>query len=207
MKTVKAKCKLIREMLGTAAADPEVHEKFIASKSADKNKIKEEMAALSAAELIEKSLTVFPRDEDGDPFIYDYQVRGHIKDFLGGEVEFQDLYIKVGTKEYKFSKWTYKRLVDNFIFVTPRKIKLRLPEGKDMGLCTRPLRAETQQGPRIALATSETIPEGTEFEFEVHCRQPELFDLIPKALDYGALNGLLQWRNSGKGTFTWEERS
>jgi len=29
MKTVKAKCKLTREMLGTAAADPEVHEKFI----------------------------------------------------------------------------------------------------------------------------------------------------------------------------------
>ncbi len=59
-------------VLGTASADPEVHEKFIASKSADKEAAKEELKSLPADELMEKSTTVFHRDDQGNPILYDY---------------------------------------------------------------------------------------------------------------------------------------
>jgi len=202
---MKVRLTLVEEMLGTSCSNPEVHEEFIASKSADKVKIKEELEALPAEVLIEKSLTIFPRDENGNPFLYDYQIRGFLKNFLGTKVEFGPLVLKVGKKDYKFSKWTYKRLVDNYVFVKPRRIKLNMPEGSEVSFCTRPLRAETMKGERVALATSEAVPAGTTFEFEIRCLQPELYDLMPEALDYGEFNGLLQWRNSGKGTFTWED--
>jgi hypothetical protein len=203
---MKIKATYIEEALGTASADPEIHEKFIASKSADKEKVKEEMAATSAEELIEKSLTIWPKDEDGKPFIWDYQVRGFIKSWFQMKTEFTDFKILVGKKkEYKVSKWTYKRIVDNHIFVFPRKIFLTMPENTEITICTRPLRAETQRGERVALASSEAIPEGTTFEFEIRCLVPQLEELIPDILNYGELKGISQWRNSGKGKFTWEE--
>lgn len=69
-----ARIKLTEEMLGTASANPDVHREFIASKSADAEKAEEELAALPAAELEQKSRTVFHRDPDGVPIIYDYQL-------------------------------------------------------------------------------------------------------------------------------------
>jgi len=59
------------------------------------------------------------------------------------------------------------------------------------------------QGERIALARSETCPAGTQMWFTVTC----LWDyekLLTEWLDYGRLRGLGQWRNSGKGRFTYE---
>ena len=97
---------------------------------------------------------------------------------------------------------TVKRLVDSYIFVTPRKIMIP----GDLGpICTRPLRAMTMQGERVSLASSETIPEGRSFECEIVTLAPALLPLIVDALDYGQHKGLLQWRNSGKGRFTWKE--
>jgi len=205
----KIKCTFTEDMLGTASSDPEVHSKHIASKSADKEKMKEELASLPADELLEKSMTVLHRfDEDGNPFIYDYQFKGFIKEALGVQVEFGKMEIKAGRKKASISKWTYKRIVDNFVFVYPRKIRLNFPEGKtleDAELCTRPLRADTMRGERVALATSETVPVGTTFECEVEIDNPLLVKTIEKCLDYGAKKGIGQWRNSGKGRFDWEE--
>lgn len=202
---MKVRATLIEEMLGSASANKEIHEEFVAAKSADKEKIKEELAALPAEDLMEKSVTVFHRDENDNPIIWDYQIRGHIKSFFQVKTEFGDFKIKVGQKEFKFSKWTFKRLVDNFIFIKPRQIALQIPEGGQVGSCTRSLRADTMKGPRIALATSETVPAGTTFEFEILTIQPELSEFFAECLDYGALNGLGQWRGGGKGSFTWEE--
>ena len=201
---MKAKIKFIQEALGSCSANPELHEEFIASKSADKERIKEELENLPATELMDKTMTVFPK-VDGKPILYDYQVRGHIKSFFKMLVEFEPLKIKVGKKDVSFSKWTYKRLVDLYIFVNPRIIPLHIPDGLNMGVCTRPLRADTMRGERVALASSETVPAGTTCEFEIKCYRPELEPFLKDALDYGAHNGLLQWRNSGKGSFEWEE--
>jgi hypothetical protein len=80
---------------------------------------------------------------------------------------------------------------------------LTLPDGQTIGECSRPLRADTMRGERVALAHSETCPVGTICEFEVVCLLPALEPLVVLCLDYGKLSGLGQWRNSGKGRFNW----
>ena len=74
-----------------------------------------------------------------------------------------------------------------------------------MGTCQRPLRASTAQGERIALASSETVPAGAECEFTIVCLVDNDIDLVKEWLEYGQFHGMLQWRNSGKGRFVWEE--
>jgi hypothetical protein len=197
---MKIKITLVEEMLGTACHNPDVHEEFIASKSADRDKIKQEREALSAEELVDKAVTVFPRGDDGLPMLWDYQVKGFIKEAVGILVDLSDKELKVG--KTKLSKFTHKRIVDNFVFVTPRKIGLGVPVGD---ICTRPLRADTMKGERVSLASSETVPAGTSFVCEIKTLSVALDDLVRQALDYGELKGLGQWRNSGKGRFKWEE--
>ena len=61
------------------------------------------------------------------------------------------------------------------------------------------------QGERVALATSEMLPAGTTCEFTIKTLKADLLPTIKEWLDYGALNGLGQWHNSGAGAFEWEE--
>jgi len=197
---MKIRITLTEDMLGTACQNKEVHEEFIASKSADADKAKEELEALHADELMEKAVTVFPRDVDGAPMLWDYQVKGFIKDAIGLLLELESGEIKVG--KTKLSKFTHKRLVDNYIFVSPRRIHI---DGKLGPICTRPLRADTMKGERVSLASSESILAGASFDCEIITLAPSLEPMIRKALDYGRLKGLGQWRGSGKGRFNWEE--
>lgn len=197
---MKIKITLTEDMLGTASANPDIHKEYIASKSADAKKSEEELKALHADALMEKSTTVFPRDADGTPILWDYQFKGFIKEAVGVLVDLLVKETRIG--KTKLTKFTYKRIVDNFIFVSPRKLRLSEKVGS---LCTRPLRADTMQGERVALASSETVPAGATFICEIRTLNPQLDDLVRKCLDYGALKGIGQWRNSGKGRFTWEE--
>ena len=105
----------------------------------------------------------------------------------------------------KLSRWTYKRVVDNALFVYPRKVRLELPEAAEITQCTRPLRAETMKGERVALATSESVPAGSKLVFDVETLNPKLLELAEQCLDFGEKKGLGQWRNSGAGRFTWEK--
>lgn len=73
-----------------------------------------------------------------------------------------------------------------------------------MANCQRPLRASTALGERIALANSEVCPEGTSCEFEVLCMVDEDAAMLLEWLEYGKYKGIGQWRNSGKGRFTFE---
>jgi hypothetical protein len=200
---MKIKLTFTEGLLGTASANPEVHAEFIASKSADADKAKEEARAIHAEELMEKSTTVFPRNADGAAMLWDYQIKGFLKEAVGVLLDFQEPDMKVG--KAKLSRWTFKKIVDNAVFVTPRAIPLQVPEGCELSRCTRPLRADTMKGERVALATSEEAPRGTVIEFEITTLAPAMDGLIRKCLDYGALKGVGQWRNSGKGRFVWEE--
>jgi hypothetical protein len=193
---MRIKIELIEEMLGTASANPEIHREFIASKSPEADTIEDEVASIGVEGVIEKGMTVFPRHE-GFPFVYDYQIKGFFKDSCSslGRVP--------GMASNKLK--AYKKVIDGTIFVAPRKIKLVLPPGGLIGSCQRPLRAETAQGPRIALANSETVPAGTLLEFDVICLDERAEMYVREWLDYGKLRGLGQWRNSGKGRFTYEE--
>ena len=196
---MKIRIQLTEELLGTASANPEIHAEFIASKGPDAKSIDEEVAALGAERVLEKAMTIFPK-ENGKPFLWDYQLKGFIKEAAGIMIELVDKEIKVG--KTKMTKWTFKRIVDNFIFVTPRKMLIVGTLGHN---CTRPLRADTMQGERVSLATSETVQAGAIIHAEINCLVPSLEELVKKCLDYGKLKGLGQWRNSGKGRFEWKE--
>ena len=95
----------------------------------------------------------------------------------------------------------YKKIIDGLIFVQPREIPIRF-DG-EVGICQRPLRAQTLQGERVALAMSEEIPAGAEIEFDVVCLADENEATVREWLDYGILRGSGQWRNSGKGRFSY----
>ena len=183
------------EILGTSSGNPELHREFIASKAPDAQKMEEEVAALGVDAVEEKSMTVFPRLADGTPFLYDYQIRGFFKEICGAMKAIS------GTKSSKIK--AHKKKIDNTIFVEPREIPLDL-HGMKMANCQRPLRASTAQGERIALANSEVCPEGTSCEFEVLCMVDEDAAMLREWLEYGKYKGIGQWRNSGKGRFTFE---
>ena len=194
MKTLKIKITLLEELLGTASANPDVQREYIASKAADAATIEDEVAAIGVDAAVEKSMTIFPRD-NGKPILYDYQIKGFFKDACGA------LWRVPGTVSNKTK--AYKKIIDGVIFVHPRKIHFEL--AGPIGNCQRPLRAETAQGPRVALANSETIPAGSSFVAEITLLDEGLEKLMREWLDYGKLRGIGQWRNSGKGRFSWEE--
>lgn len=194
-KTMRVRITFLEEVLGTANADKDVHSEFIASKAPDAPSREEEVASLGVDEVERKEMTIFPRLEDGTPFLWDYQIRGFFKSaaqamsYIGGKSKLS----------------AYKKKIDLLVHIQERKIPLIIPNGMEMGNCQRPLRASTMQGDRVALANSETCPAGTIAEFTIECLQDDLMKYVIEWLDYGKYNGLGQWRNSRKGSFEWTE--
>lgn len=194
MKEMRVKLTFTEDVLGTANANPNIHEEFIASNAPDAPSRKEEIEAIGVEKEVEKSMTVFPKDENGNPFLWDYQIRGFFKSaaqagsYMGGDKKLA----------------AYKKKIDLLVFVAERKIPFVLPEGKEMGNCQRPLRAQTMQGERVALANSETVPAGSTVEFTIQILEDKLSSYVEDWLDFGKFNGIGQWRNSGCGRFTWE---
>jgi hypothetical protein len=80
MKELKVRLTFIEGLLGTANSDPNIHEEFIASKSPDAPSREEEIAALGVDEVIQRGKTIFSRDENGNPMLWDYQIKGFFKD-------------------------------------------------------------------------------------------------------------------------------
>lgn len=196
---MKFKVTLNEQLLGTACANPKVHAEWVAVNSKDEAKILEELAALPAEERYELAMTVFPR-ENGRVFIWDYQFKGFIKEAVRILAELHD---PIPIAKSKLTRYTADRIIDNYVFVFPRKIFL-CDESKLGPVCTRPLRAKTAQGERICLASSETVPAGVSFDVLVNPLTAGLIPVVLKAMDYGALKGLGQWRNAGNGRFGYE---
>lgn len=193
-KVLKVKVTMFEEILGTASANPEIHEEFIASKAPDAPSREEEVSAIGAEEVFEKSMTVFPRDKDGNPIAWDYQWKGFFKDACAA-------LRKVPKSECGKIK-AYKKEIDGLIFPEPRQIPIVF--NGEIGICQRPLRGQTAQGERIALASSESIPAGATMTFDIRMLLPEHEKAVREMLNYGQLRGFGQWRNSGKGRFKYE---
>lgn len=189
---MKVKLTIEESILGTWPGNPDVARDFLASKAPNLETVEDEIAALSLEAVVEKGKTIFPRYE-GKPCLYDYQIKGFFKDACS-------TLSRVKTTESAKMK-AYKKIIDGLIFVFPRYIPI---ECDVIGECQRPLRAKTPQGERVSLAISEEIPAGATVEFEIMCLDPSLEDVVYEWLDYGRLRGLGQWRNSGKGRFTYE---
>ena len=197
MEKMRVRLTFVEQILGTASANPELHREYIASKSPDAATIEDEVAAIGVDAAEEKAMTVFPK-EHGKPFLYDYQIKGFFKNACKAMREVD----KSASSKLK----AYKTKIDNLVFVLDRKIFFQNPNGGDVviGNLQRPLRASTAQGERIALANSESIPAGTQIEFTIATLTPDLMNQVNEWLDYGVLNGIGQWHNSGCGRFTWE---
>lgn len=199
MKEMKVRITFTEPLLGTRPADPELHTRFVASKAPDHRTMEQEVADLGAEEVEERGKTVFPRLEDGTPYIYDYQIKGFLKE--AGKA----LRKVSGTKSSKLK--AYRQEIDNLIFVGPRRIPLWMPIDLDLTATDnqRPLRASTPQGERVALAHSEEAPAGTYIECTFSCMVDSDLDLVKEWLDYGKWKGMGQWRNASYGRFSWEE--
>lgn len=194
---IKVKLTLIEEMLGTKAANPEVFATFIASKHPTGTPQRDEL--YNAENREENGTTVFHR-QGGVIGIYDYQIKGFFKDACSAINRFDSEY-RDGMEKLS----AFKSKIDGCIFAGPRFIPIVIPEGKTIGICERPLRAETAQGPRVSLCRSETVPEGSTLDCEIEIFQSDLAGWVELLLNYGKLRGLGQWRNSGKGRFSWAE--
>lgn len=221
---------LQEEALGMSPG-ADILDQFIAKNSPDAKSRKEELEAMmktmdaddALAEMIEKGTTVFPRDDEGVPFLWDYQFKGALKDICGLVSRIE------GSLSSKFS--AYKKKIGGLVMPGPRKIRLILPEGEKMGICQRPLRSATARGEITALASSETVPAGTTAivdigYYELKGEAPKekkkggkpvldengkkvftpsvMRETILEWLEYGEERGLCQWRSSGKGRFTFE---
>jgi hypothetical protein len=203
MKEFRVRITFTDPILGSKPADPELHSRFVASKAPDHKTMREEIESIGVDAVEERGMTVFSRMEDGNPCLWDYQIKGFFKDSCGALRRADDYKSK--------SLKAYKKEIDGLIFVREREIPWMLDgiyvdmhKRGGVGTCERPLRAETMQGPRVALASSETVPAGCTLTFHVTFLKDSLVPYVEEWLDYGCLRGLGQWRNSGKGRFFWE---
>lgn len=195
----------IDDVLGTQPGDPDIHGTYVSKNAPDAATKEEEIAAIGEDEFRAKGKTVFPVDKDGCPIFYGYQVRGFFKSACSALRPIK------GTKSSKLKN--YKKEIDLRIMVYPnaddpagRMIKIHTTD-EGVGECQRPLRANTMQGPRVAIADSDSVSKGSWIEFDVVMLQDDDWELVSEWLDYGRFNGLGQWRNSGKGAFFWKEIS
>lgn len=191
----------ITEMLGTKPANAEIYNNYIASKAPAGAYTDDETDALP--DNAENGKTVFLLDpKTGAVCLQDYMIRGYLKSAMEALVAVN------GIKQPR-SK------IDRYVFVTPRMIPLRrqgtgeLIRAADLDF-QRALRAQTMQGPRVTLASSEMVE-----HWELDCsliliESPSsksskaiTWDALEQALDYGVLCGLGQWRNGSYGRFTW----
>lgn len=209
-------------IMGSNPANPDIHSQYVAAKAKElakaglisdeqaRAKAEEETSMLPSAEELaeqqrdikERGLTVFLRNGRGELCLSAHVIKGYFKSAF-----------TVLKDQLKIS--AVKGKVDNLIFVSPAYIPI-LMDGRPVhtpdGYCERPLRAETMQGPRISLASSELLDAPWELEFELTLignsatkRSVEIsWAEIECALSYGEFKGLGQWRNGGYGSFRFE---
>lgn len=205
---LKVKVTFIEPLLGSASGNPELHEEFIAAKAPTIAAAKEELEATQVPGEIDKASTVFAKDENGI-HLWDYQCKGFLKEAVRSLIELGDC--------PQLTPWSYKKAVGLFVHVFPRRIYILQPSGKNVlkpdDSLSRPIRCETMQGERIALARSELVKAGCSLIFTIKWlagtnkkSKQAIFteELIHSALDYGNWVGIGQWRTGGFGRFTWE---
>jgi len=184
-------------ILGTAPKNRDVYAAHIATKAEEMTGEQLEEELETVEELEEKGWTGFHVKPDGTRVLMDYMVKGFMKDACGMLRRCE------GTRSSKVA--AYKKKIDGLVFVFPRYPVLQLPAGGAFDVLERPLRAQTPQGERVALARSDIAPAGTKIEIEVQTLGEKAVPekLLREWFDYGALRGLGQWRNASYGRFTY----
>ena len=211
MVKMKVQQTFIDNILGSSPSDPEVYQTYIASKSPDKQKeleaIREAVNNIKEDDGTDEGqdapkYTIFPQ-HDGKRVIFPYQIKGMLKNAASA-------CYRIGGK----NKLTaFKGKIDKLVFIKEDYIYYQLPEGTEVTILERPLRASTAQGERVALSASECLPKGTKIEFTMFILDDTLYkdgkgkqevSHIMNWLKYGVVNGLGQWHNSGKGRYIYK---
>lgn len=197
----------IDSALGMSPNDRDIYRDYIASKAPDAKNIEEEINAVGEDAVEKKGMTVFPRNEKGNPCSWDYQWKGFFKDACSmlSRASGKDESGKKNLSNLSSKLTAFKKVIDGNIFVYPRMIEFKIPDGLEMEEFSRALRADTPQGPRVALSKSEKLPAGSTTEFKVLVLNPKDRDVVEEWLNYGVLHGFGQWRNGGFGVFIWEK--
>lgn len=183
---------LMEPLLGTVPKNQEVYAAYIATKAPKPELADEEVETVQ--EIEDKGWTGFHTDADG-PLIYDYQVKGFLKEIA------TVLQAELGIKGLK-SK------IEKYVYVLPRRIRLPAIADKPM---ERPLRASTAQGERVTVTRSDQVAPGGQITLQImlipnsSTKQSKAvtWKTVEALLDFGALKGLGQWRSGGFGRFTW----
>ena len=206
MKYVEKKFRLTGtdSLLGSSPSSKEIFSTFLVDKTkttAERNAAREDVDNI--IENDEKGTTIFYRDKNGGLILKGYHIKGFLKEAA------KALKDQVNLKSY-LSK------VDTYVFVMEKNLPI-MRDGKQImepdGYLERPLRCETAQGPRVALSKSEEILDPWYVDVTIRVVEnagtaksaPIDMDMVEGFLDYGAMKGLLQWRNAGHGSFEWEE--
>lgn len=209
--TMRVKLVFIDSLLGGEPGSTELHEDYIQTKIPDDQYTPEELKAIKDEEIAalmdgdQKGKTVFYRNEAGEPCLKNNHIKGFFKSACAA--------LKPDKDNISSKITSYKKEIDTHIFVyadANDKAQRFIPIQNygEINSCQRPLRAQTMQGERVAIADSEEIRAGAFIEFDVvilkHDKKPLGVDLVKEWLDFGQFNGLGQWRNSGHGAFVYK---
>ena len=211
MPTYQVHLTFTEPLLGSAPLDRKTYETYILPKmplsppdEADERAAEEldTIAHSNGNGMDSKGITGFHRTEDGKPFLYSYVIQGYFKDACG-------MLRRIPGKESAALK-AYKTIIDGMVFPMgllknePRKIVLNPPDADgEIVIFARSLRAETAQGPRVAIATSERMPAGTTCEFTIDSLGVVTESLLREWFDYGIRRGIGCWRNGSWGRFKY----
>ena len=110
MEVYKVKLTFTEDLLGTVPLNKEIYKEHVA-KQVEADDLGEELSTIE--ELEEKGTTGFHK-VDGQPVLYDYVCRGFLKAACGAMRRLEDSKSR-GLK-------AYKRIIDQLVFVKPRKI-------------------------------------------------------------------------------------
>jgi len=189
MNKYEIELEFIEPLLGTVPKDKEIYASYIQKKVKKSKSVEDEIETVAEAE--EKSWTGFHL-VGGKPIIYDYVLKGFFKDACS--------MMRRVPKSKSSALKAHKKVIDGLVFISPRRIAINL-NGGEIGVIERPLRAQTPQGERVALARSDYCPPGSKIKFNLSILGGIGLALLKEWLNYGELRGLGQWRNAGYGSF------
>lgn len=185
------KIRLLEDILGTVPKNKEIYGTYIESlKPQSEDQDKETDTVPEDPDKKERAgWTGFHTDEEG-LFIYDYMVKGFIKN--AANVLKDDPSIKLKNLRSKLT---------NFVFVFPRRIHLGKKEPD--GVFERPLKGVTAQGVIVTLVRSDVVKAGTEISFRLFLMHHKEVtkEILRLLFEYGKLQGLGQFRNGSFGRF------
>ena len=187
----------VEPVLGTVPKSKNLYEAYILSKrrTVKEGRLNEDEEELSTVpEVDERGWTGFHGDDHG-LFVYDYQIKGFLKEAALSTREIHN----VKNPVVKVERW---------VFVSPRRVyfldgnsKVKEPHG----VLERPLRAMTQLGPRVSLVRSDYLEAGVRLEFDLHILSEQITTKMLEAIfDYGKWQGIGQWRGGGYGRFHYK---